>query len=199
MPPLQTAPLLASATRPITVEEYHAMGDAGVFRLDERVELLNGHLLPMSPVAGPHFVVTNRLNRFFGDHRAGRYQVSVQNPVRLNDRSEPEPDVALLRPDYDDEIAVADASHVLLLIEVSVSTLEKDRDLKRPSYAAAGIEEVWIVAPEGRYVEVARAPRDGEYTRIERFDVNDARPLIPQALPSLPPLDLATLFRGIGE
>ncbi len=203
MPPLQTTALLASATRPITVDEYHAMAEAGIFRPDERVELLDGHLLSMSPVAGPHFVVTNRLNGFFARHvyreDGDLAQVSVQGPVRLNDRSEPEPDVTLLRPDYDDEIAVADASDVLLLIEVSVSTLNTDRDLKRPSYAAAGIQEMWIVAPKSRYVEVARSPRDGDYARIERFDVGDTRPLVPQALPKLPPLDLAWLFRGIGD
>jgi Uma2 family endonuclease len=198
MSPLQNAlPLPSTALRPITVDEYHTMADAGVFRPDERVELLDGHLLPMSPVAGPHFVLTNRLNTFFGDYRRGRYQISVQAPIRLDDRSEPEPDLALLRPGYDDEIAVAHAADVLLVVEVSASTLDFDRDAKRPRYAAAGIPEVWIVAAEARYVEVGRALRDGIYTRVERFDVDDDRPLVPAALPDLPPLDLKALFRGM--
>ncbi len=153
MPPLQADQLSVSALRPITVDEYHAMGRAGVFRPDERVELLDGHLLPISPVAGPHFVVTNRIERHFARHvyRASGdlAQVSVQAPIRLDDRSEPKPDVTLLRPDYDDEITVASASDVLLLVEVSASTLDFDRDVKRPRYAAAGIGEVWIVLVDG--------------------------------------------------
>lgn len=202
MPPLQADQLSVSALRPITVDEYHAMGRAGVFRPDERVELLDGHLLPISPVAGPHFVVTNRIERHFARHvyRASGdlAQVSVQAPIRLDDRSEPKPDVTLLRPDYDNEITVASASDVLLLVEVSASTLDFDRDVKRPRYAAAGIGEVWIVSVDGLWVEAAHAPDGSTYTEIRRFALDDPRPLVPQSLPDLPPLDLAPLFRGIG-
>ncbi len=203
MPPLQTDQLSVSALRPITVDEYHAMGRAGVFRPEERVELLDGHLLPMSPVAGPHFVVTNRLNGHFSRYvyqaSADLAQVSVQAPVRLNDQSEPEPDVTLLRPDYDDRIAVAGAGDVLLIIEVSASTLAFDQGIKRSRYAAAGIPEVWIVSVDGLWVEAAHAPDGNTYTEIRRFALGDARPLVPQSLPSLPPLDLAVLFRGMAK
>jgi Uma2 family endonuclease len=186
-----------SALRPITVDEYHAMAEAGIFRDGERVELLGGHLLPMAAVAAPHYLVTNRLTDFFGDRRRGRYRMSVQNPVRLDEVSEPEPDLALLRPDYDDAVAIAGPDQVLLVVEVSDTTLRKDRAIKRPYYAASGIPEVWIVDVNACAVEVAYGTEGGAYVALERFAPGDDRPLVPQLLPGLPPLDLEALFRGL--
>ncbi len=201
MPPLTIPPFdVPVAVRPITVDEYHAMGRAGIFGPEERVELLNGHLLPMSPVGGPHFRITNRLTNHFARHvyrdEGDLAHVSVQGPIRLDDLSEPEPDLTLLRPEADDELDVALASEALLVVEVSNSTLTYDRGVKRDRYAQAGIPEVWIVALEGRYVEVAHTPIDGVYTEISRYAMGDSRPLVPQMLAGLPPLDLAILFRG---
>ncbi len=200
MPPFNTfAPVAPPPVdlRPITVADYHAMGKAGIFREDERVELLDGCLLPMSPVGNDHFIVTNVLTAFFGDHRKDRYVVSVQNPIRLDDRSEPEPDVALLRPDVLTRGEVARSPDVLLLIEVADSTLKTDREVKRPRYAAAGIPEVWIVSTEGRWVEVAREPQGDDYRSIERFTSSSTRALAPSGLPAMPPLDIGSLFHGL--
>ena len=204
------APVPTSSLRPITVDEYHAMGRAGVFRPDERVELLDGMLLrkdrrdhsgaDVACVGPKHLRLTNRLAAFFGRHRAESQRtffVSVQHPVRLNNLSEPEPDVALLLPDYDEEVRLPIPSDALLLIEVSASTLAFDQGVKRSRYAAAGIGEVWIVSVDGLWIEVAHAPDGDRYTEIRRFALKDPRPLVPQALPDLPPLDLADLFRGM--
>lgn len=108
MPPLTSAPrppLPLPFIRPITAEEYHTMADAGIFRPGERVELLNGQIVPMVAIHNPHVFLTNRLNEFFVEalavEKPRRARVSVQNPVRLDYLSEPEPDVALLVPDYE--------------------------------------------------------------------------------------------------
>jgi Uma2 family endonuclease len=124
--------------------------------------------------------------------------VSVQGPIRLDDHSEPEPDVTLLRPEADGALSVARASEALLVVEVSNTTLAYDRNVKRDRYAQAGIPEVWIVALEGCYIEAAHTPVGGVYTEIRRFTPADPRPLVPQLLAGLPPLDLNALFRGLG-
>ncbi len=177
------------------------MADAGVFRPDERVELLNGQIVPMAAIHNPHVFVTNRLARHFSRYvirdEGDLAYVSTQNPIRLSDLSEPEPDVALLVPDYETRETPLGPSDVLLVIEVSDSTLDRDRNVKRPLYADAGIAEVWIVDVQGRYVEVARDPADHTYRHVERFSSASDRPLVPQLLPDLPPLDVEALFRGI--
>lgn len=204
MPPLDTADLVRTApngVRPITVDEYHAMGQAGVFRDGERVELLDGHLLPMSPVGDAHFVVTNQLVYLLGQacfrETPPLAVLSVQNPIRLDDRSEPEPDLALLRPDSLARGRVARPDDVLLIVEVSDTTLAFDRGVKRARYARAGIPEVWVVSTKGRYVEVARHPDGDEYTEIRRVDAARGQPLVPLALPGLAPIDPDALFVGL--
>lgn len=202
MPPLDADARLPVAPpplklRPITVADYHAMSRAGVFRDDERVELLDGCLLPMSPLGDHHLIVTNRIASHFSDHRRGRYLVSTQNSVRLDDRSEPQPDVALLLPAYDEEVRHPEPRDVLLLVEVADATLAKDRDVKRPRYAAAGIAEVWIVSTQEGCVEVAREPTVSGYGRVDVWTTESRLPLVPKMLPDLPPLDLAALFLGL--
>jgi Uma2 family endonuclease len=206
MPPLSSADLARAAPnglRPITVDEYHAMGRAGVFRPDERVELLDGHLLPMSPIGNAHFVVTNQLGYLLG---RACYQetpplavVSAQGPVRLDDRSEPEPDLALLQPDVLTRGRIARADDVLLIVEVSDTTLAFDRGPKRARYAAAGIPEVWVVSTKGRYVEVARQAEGDEYTEIRRVGAAGGGSLVPLLLPRLAPLDVGDVFAGLAD
>ncbi len=192
--PREAAPRL----RPITVGEYHRMGQTGVLGPDERVELLDGHLIAMSPVGGPHLTVVSRIARHLARHfdvvepRLGL--VSVQNPVRLHDRSEPEPDVALLRPEADNG-RVPTAADALLVVEVADATLAYDRTVKRDCYARAGIPEVWIVAVAERYAEVARGPQpDGAYAEVRRIGLDGH--LGVAAFPDAPPLPVASLFDG---
>jgi Uma2 family endonuclease len=123
----------------------------------------------------------------------------VQNSVRLDDRSEPEPDLALLRSGYADQGRHPTAADVLLLVEVADAMLVKDRDVKRPRYAAAGIPEVWIVSTQDRYVEVAREPGPGGYAHVQRWSARTDALLVPLALPDLPPLDIGALLAGLPE
>ena len=174
------------------------MGEIGVIRPDERVELLNGRLIAMPPSGGPHLTVVSRIARHLMlalDAAAPRRAVvSVQNPVRLGDRSEPEPDVALLRPEADNG-RVPTAADVLLVVEVADATLAFDLGPKRRRYALAGIPEVWVVAAEARFAEVARGPLpDGAYAEIRRVGLDGH--LTVAAFPDAPPLALASLFDG---
>lgn len=169
--------------RPFTVDEYHAMGEAGLFTEDDRVELLDGIIIAMSPIGAPHTYVVNRLTELLlaAKLRAGLdVTVSVQNPLRLGPLQEPQPDVALLRgaPSPERVPAAADA---LLVIEVADATLATDREVKGPRYAAAGVPELWIVDVQNRRIEVLRQPGATGYT--DRRSVEPGGELTVAALP----------------
>jgi Uma2 family endonuclease len=163
---------IAGATRPhrFTVADYHRMAEAGILGEDSRVELIRGQIVDMAPIGAPHLGMVVRLNRLLTIRLAGLAVVSPQNPVRLDDGSEPEPDLAVLKPRADDYgTATPRPNEVLLLIEVSDSTLKDDRDVKVPLYAECGIPECWLVDLAGRAVEVYRQPQDGRYTEVQRI------------------------------
>lgn len=149
----------AASIRPLTVSEYHRMGEVGIFAENERVELIEGQLIVMSPIGSPHFAAVNTLNRLLVRAVGDLAIVSVQNPVRLNDRSEPEPDLTLIRP-RDDEYrsALPGPLDVLLIIEVASSSIDYDRGVKLDLYARHNISEVWIVNLDLARVEVYRSP-----------------------------------------
>jgi Uma2 family endonuclease len=157
------------AKRWITADEYERMGEAGIFPPDARLELIEGEIYEMSPIGSPHAscvtFITYVLNQLGRD-----FQVRVQNPIRLNDFSEPQPDVALLRwrDDFYRE-AHPTPEDVLLVVEVADATVVTDRKVKLPLYARSGVPEAWLVnIPEGQ-VEVYSAPSGGVYQRAEVF------------------------------
>ncbi len=149
---------------PFSVADYVRMTEAGILAEDDRVELIEGDVVHMPPVGSQHAAPVKRLNLFLGRRVGDRALLSVQDPIRLDDFSEPEPDIALLRP-RDDFYAAAHpgANDVLLLIEVSDTSARFDRSVKLPLYASHGIREVWIVDVAGRAVEVCRDPRGRGY------------------------------------
>jgi Uma2 family endonuclease len=150
-----------------TVAEYHRMAEAGILGEDSRVELIRGQVVDMAPIGAPHLGMVNRLTRLLPGVLAGRGIISVQNPVRLDDGSEPEPDVAVLRPRPDDyQTATPCPSDVLLLVEVADTSLDDDRAIKAPLYAENGILEYWIMNLLNRTVEVHRQPRNGRYADV---------------------------------
>ena len=178
--------------RPITVTEYHRMGEVGILGDRDRVELIEGELVAMSPIGSYHhgtvISLTQGLVRAVGD----RAMVSVQGPVRLDDFSEPEPDFALLKPRPDlYRDAHAQPSDVLLLIEVADTSLNYDRAVKRTLYARHGISELWIIDLNAGEIEVCRQPGAGyaAITRVGRDGV-----LEPELLPGVR-IQAATLFR----
>lgn len=198
---LDLSPPGLPALRPITGDDYHAMIRAGIFRPDERVELLDGHLVPMTALGIPHLIATNRVAGFFSrvlvESNAYEGIVSTQGSIRLGDRSELEPDVALLRPAYDAEMRHPTAADALLVVEVAGTSLAFDRGAKRDRYARAGIAETWIVALDEGWVEAAFDPQPDGYATVHRFTPNSRDPLVPRLLPGLPPIDLQALFRGL--
>ncbi len=129
-----------------TRADYHRMVDAGILHEDSPVELIEGEILQMSPIGRRHKAGVDRLNRIFTVSLGDAAIVRVQSSVSLGDRTEPEPDVVLLRPRAD---FYADADEtpddVLLVVEVADSSLEYDRRTKAPLYARHGIPELWIV------------------------------------------------------
>jgi Uma2 family endonuclease len=154
--------------RSFTVEEYHRMARAGVFAEDDRVELLDGEIVQMTPIGPEHSGCVGALTRLLARQVEGRALVWVQNPVHLPDRSEPQPDVALLRPRPDGyRTAHPLPPDILLVIEVADTSLESDRAAKLPLYAQAGIPDVWLVNLPGDVIEISRDPRAGRYTSLQ--------------------------------
>ena len=149
--------------RPFTVAEYCAMAEAGILCEDERVELLDGEIIVMAPIGEPHEDVTTRMDSDLQHSLYQRAWVRVQNSVRLNDYGLPEPDIAVVRLRDDYHRNRPTPSDVLLLVEVADTSLEFDREVKLPRYAAAGIPEVWIVNLRARQVEGYSDPVDGTY------------------------------------
>ncbi|MFA6544172.1 MAG: Uma2 family endonuclease [Limisphaerales bacterium] len=165
-----------------SVQDYHRMAETGVLRPDARVELLEGRIIDMSPIGPLHGGLVKRLSRLFNLKAKGRWVVSIQDPLHLDDHSEPEPDVMLLKPSPDDYTRRHPRPEdVFLLIEVSDSTLDYDREEKLPAYGRAGVGEVWLVNPLEEVIEVHREPHFTGYASKVLLHLGDeARP---QAFP----------------
>ncbi|VAW32066.1 COG1355, Predicted dioxygenase [hydrothermal vent metagenome] len=157
--------LLQVEKRLWTVDEYHGMARAGILHENDRLELIKGEVVAMSPIGVRHAACVNRLTSLFAIQFEGKAVLSIQNSVRLDEQSEPVPDVVLFkyREDFYSQ-QVATAADVLLLIEVSDSTLPYDRNVKRPLYAQANITEYWLINLVDNSVEVHRQPEDGAFT-----------------------------------
>jgi Uncharacterized protein conserved in cyanobacteria len=155
------------AKRWFSVDEYYRMAEAGILREDDRVELIEGEIVEMSPIGSRHAACVGRLTEILGQLAAGKAILWVQNPVLIDEYSEPLPDVALLkrREDFYAE-GHPTASDVLLLIEVADTSVEYDRNIKLPLYAKAGISEVWLVNLPQETIEIYRQPLDKTYREV---------------------------------
>lgn len=147
-----------------TVAEYRRMGEVGIISEDDRVELVCGEIIKMSPIGKRRAACVDALNELLRERLRRSVNVRVQNPVQLDDYSEPQPDIAVLkRRDDFYRHAHPRPEDVLVVIEVSDSTLEYDRTVKMPLYAGAEIPEAWLVnLPEER-IEMYSDPAGGEY------------------------------------
>jgi Uma2 family endonuclease len=153
--------------RRFTVHDYHRMGEAGILHEDDRVELIEGEIVEMAAIGTRHFACVNQLTRLLVRGVGDGAIVSVQNPVRLDEHSEPQPDLTVLRvTDYRESLPGPE--DVLLLIEVSDTTLSYDRNVKLPLYARAGIPEIWIVDLTGEVIECHIGPSGDIYRHVER-------------------------------
>jgi Uma2 family endonuclease len=173
-----------------STHDYHRMAETGILTSEDRVELLNGEIVEMSPIGRRHASVVTRLTLMFADALKGRAIPWGQNPIQLDDLSEPQPDVSLLRPRadiYSESLPRPD--EVLLLIEVADSSGVKDREIKLPMYARAGIAEVWIVDLIDSTVTVHREPVGENYRQVRRAAGNE----------SISPAAFADVVVNVGE
>jgi len=164
--------------RRFDVDDYHRMVTAGILEEGDRVELLDGEVVEMSPIGPPHGAVVDRLNHWLTPRVEGRCIVRVQGAVRLGRYSEPQPDLALLRAraDYYASRQPLPAD-VLLLIEVADSTLAKDRGFKAKLYAQAGIASYWVIDVEARSVWVHENPTPKGYDTVRNLGADEELPV----------------------
>ncbi len=154
--------------RLFTVDEYYKMAQAGILHEDDRLELIEGEIVEMAAIGSRHAGCVNRIAQVFYARLGGRAIVSVQNPIRLSERSEPQPDLTLLRPRPDFySTAHPGPEDMLLLIEVADTTEDYDRDVKIPLYARYGIPEVWLVYLALDSIEVYRGPAPEGYREVQ--------------------------------
>ena len=158
-----------------TVAEYNRMGETGILTEDDRVELIEGEIVEMSPIGRRHAACVDRLTELLSEQLQRKVIVRVRSPIVLNDYTEPQPDVALLRRREDFyERALPAPDDVLLIVEVADTTLDYDRQIKVPLYARAGIREVWVVNLMDERVEVYTRPADGAYQNASQYGRGEA-------------------------
>ena len=167
--------MLASKKRGFSAEDYQFLGELGILDEDDRIELIDGEIVIMSPIGSKHVACVNAVSSELFKSASGSAIVSTQNPIRLGDDSEPQPDIALLRP-RDDFYAEAHPTpdDILLLVEVADSSLERDREKARDTYAKHGIPELWIANLRDEVVERYRGPTPDGYGDVRIFNRGDS-------------------------
>lgn len=157
-------------TRKFTVDQYHQMAKAGILSHQERLELVEGEIVTMSPIGFRHAFVTNYLAHWFTRSLGEAVFISSQNPISLGDRSEPQPDIALLKPVenfYADRLP--EAADILLLIEVADTSFTYDQSIKVPLYAKFQIPEVWLINLNQQQLEHYTNPINNTYQNKTLF------------------------------
>ena len=164
----------------LSVADFQRMAETGILTPDARVELIDGAIFDMAPIGKTHASVVNRLNSLLAQAAGADAIVAVQNPILLDDQSQPQPDLALLRwrDDYY-KSALPGPGDILLLIEVADSSLDHDRNRKLPLYARSGVAEVWLIDLIEHRIECHRLPGPDGYVDVRFIDASAA----PDALP----------------
>ena len=177
-------PVLPRARR-FTVDEYERMVHAGVFASDDRVELIEGEIIEMTPIGIPHASIVDRLNMLMARRLGDRTIVRVQGPIGFVAlHSRPQPDLALLRPRKDYYAArIPGARDIFLLVEVMDTSVEYDRRRKAPLYARAGVRELWLVDIPAGVLDVQRAPSSDGYRDVRTLGRGER--LTPRAFPDV--------------
>lgn len=161
--------------RKFTVEQFHKMAESGILNEDDRVELIRGEIIEMAAIGTKHAACVRRLNNSLSRKLGDKVIISVQNPIGLDDTSEPQPDVVLLKP-REDFYASAhpQPKDVFLIIEVADSTIKYDREVKIPLYAQEGLVEVWLIDINEECVEVFREAVNGSYRNVQKFSKGES-------------------------
>jgi len=162
------------AKRLVNVDEYYKMAEVGILKPTDHVELIHGEIYEMSPIGSKHAGVINRLSRLFNELFENKVVIAVQNPIRLKDKSEPEPDISILkiREDFYTN-AHPTPKDILAIIEVADSTIKYDREVKAPLYASHGIPVYWIIDIENDVIEILCKPVGNIYLEKKKFHTDD--------------------------
>ena len=165
-----------------TVDDYYRMAEVGILAHTERVELIEGEIVEMSPIGNRHAMTVNRANMIFARGIGDKAVVAIQNAAHIDLYNEPQPDVVLIRPREDFfGTRHPQPEDVLLLIEVSETSFRFDRNVKLPIYARSGTREVWIVDLNTDVIHTFRKPKDNRYTEVETRNRNET--ISPEAFP----------------
>jgi Uma2 family endonuclease len=168
---------------PFTVEDYHRLAEVGILGEDDRVELLDGQVVEMTPIGPGHAGCVDALTALLSRVAGASAIVRVQNPVILSDRWEPQPDVTLVRPRAGEyRRAHPGPADILLVIEVADASPRRDREVKVPMYAGVGIPEGWLVDLEHEVVTVHREPGPEGYREVRVLRRGET--LVPLAFPT---------------
>ena len=168
---------------PFTVESYQRLAELGALGEDDRVELIAGQVVAMTPIGDRHASCVRRLHDLFARHALELAIIDVQNPVVLGRHDAPQPDLAVLKRRADGYPRHPRARDILLVIEVADTTLAYDRDVKIPLYATAGIPEAWLVALGAASISVYRGPAPDGYSDV--VTVTRGETLRPLLLPGV--------------
>ena len=156
--------------RLFTVHDYHRMGEAGILAEDDRVELIYGEIVAMSPIGNPHNAAVDRANRALVNAVGENAIVRVQGSVRLDEYDEPQPDIVLLKPREDFYASLAAGpENILLIVEMADSSLEYDQKLKAQLYAESGVAEYWVADLNGNCVFAYTGPENKTYRTVRQF------------------------------
>lgn len=164
-----------------SVREWHRLGDEGFFEEDQRVELLDGEIIVMSPIGSRHASAACNLIDFFGERNQRRYLIAVGNPIEADNYSEPVPDFTLLPRSQKTAKRHPFSKEAFLVLEVSDSSLSHDRGRKLRKYAKTGVPEYWIVNLQQDVIEIFRSPQGEEY--LERSVAKGDDVIAPLAFP----------------
>jgi Uma2 family endonuclease len=182
---------LGRSRHKLTVAEFHRMGEAGILDEDDRVELLEGEIFDMAPIGSRHARIVNVLAEHFTLAAKGRVLVQPQGPLQIPLHNEPVPDVLLLKPRPDRyRDALPQPADVLLVAEVSDSSLGRDRDVKIPLYGRQGIPEAWLIDVQHETITVYRKPGPEGYGEV--FELREGS-IAPACLADAP-IALSELF-----
>jgi Uma2 family endonuclease len=169
-PSIEKAEPVGLTRHRFTMSEYQRMAEVGLLTESDRVELIGGEIVEMSPINVTHVNCVNRLTAILSAKLSGLAIVSIQNPIQIDDYSVPQPDVALWKPNPDAYLdRLAGSNDILLIIEVADSSLDNDRRVKSQLYAQAGIADYWIVNLLQQQIEVYREPREDGYRTTTRY------------------------------
>ena len=176
---------IAISRKRFTADEYQRMGQVGILSEDDRVELIDGEVLAMTPIGARHAACVDSATRAMVIGAGDSAIVRVQSSVRLNLYTEPEPDVVLLRPRADFYASRHPGpADILLIIEIADSSIEYDEDVKTQIYAESGVPEYWVADLHANLAWCYSAPHEGTYRNRQQF--RRGQTIAPQMLPQCP-------------